>query len=72
MGINLWGDWEMKPEYGPEPAKRSRGESEPKFVVGERPGRGDRGGMDLDKLSEMERRMGLGGGGGGRGRDGWR
>ena len=72
LGINLWGDWEMKPEV-----KRERGE-EPKFVVGgERSGRserGERGGMDLDKLSEMERRMGLGGqeARGGRARDGWR
>ena len=72
LGINLWGDWEMKPELE---AKRGRGGEEPKFVVGgERAGRG---GMDLDKLSEMERRMGLGGGqqesrGGRGGRDGWR
>ena len=75
LGINLWGDWEMKPELD---AKRGRGSEEPKFVMGgERAGgRGERGGMDLDKLSEMERRMGLGGGGesrGGRGaRDSWR
>ena len=67
LGINLWGDWEMKPEI----------KEEPKFVVGaeRRSERGERGGMDLDKLSEMERRMGLGSGQearGGRTRDGWR
>ena len=48
LGINLWGDWEMKQEFPPE-VKRGRMED------GDRRGR-----MDLDKLSEMERRMGLG------------
>jgi len=49
LGINLWGDWEMKPEHGQEHKPRGRMEED------RRSGR-----MDLDKLSEMERRMGLG------------
>ena len=59
LGINLWGDWEMKQEYAPE-AKRSRMEDSDSR-------RGGR--MDLDKLSEMERRMGLGSGDRGRERE---
>merc|ERR1719445_1222004 len=49
LGINLWGDWEMKPEHGQEHKPWGRLEED------RRSGR-----MDLDKLSEMERRMGLG------------
>ena len=70
LGINLWGDWEMKQEYTPE-VKRGRMEDSDRRGGGR---------MDLDKLSEMERRMGLGsdrgrerergnGGGGGGKRD---
>ena len=48
LGINLWGDWDM-------------GQQQP--AAGEGRGRGGEarnGGQMEDKLSEMERRMGLG------------
>merc|ERR1719369_3904 len=54
LGINLWGDWEMKnhTDYQPD-MKRSRMEG---GGVGENV---DRRQLSLEKLSEMERRMGL-------------
>jgi len=55
LGINLWGDWEMKSnntDYQPD-LKRSRTEG---VVGGENV---DRRQLSLEKLSEMERRMGL-------------
>lgn len=74
LGINLWGDWEMKTntDYQPE-AKRGRVEGP---VVAENV---DRRQLSLEKLSEMERRMGLkeerggmaGNGPAGRGRGNW-
>jgi len=56
LGINLWGDWEMKTntDYQPDP-KRGRMEG-PAPAVGENV---DRRQLSLEKLSEMERRMGL-------------
>jgi len=75
LGINLWGDWDMNNggEYQPE-NKRSR-------MEGPAPENIDRRQLSLEKLSEMERRMGLkddrGGMGGnsagqaGRGRGNW-
>lgn len=55
LGINLWGDWEMKAnsaEHQPE-AKRGRMEG-PAMAENV-----DRRQLSLEKLSEMERRMGL-------------
>merc|ERR1712013_233962 len=55
LGINLWGDWEMKnhADYQPD-MKRSRMEGG--GGVGDNV---DRRQLSLEKLSEMERRMGL-------------
>lgn len=54
LGINLWGDWEMKinTDYQPE-VKRGRVEGS---VVGDNV---DWRQLSLENLSEMERRMGL-------------
>jgi len=73
LGINLWGDWDMKAnnDYQSD-GKRARMEGPaPADNV-------DRRQLSLEKLSEMERRMGLKGDGGmggmnpaGRGRGNW-
>ena len=42
LGINLWGDWEMKPEHGQEHKPRGRMEED------RRSGR-----MDLDKVTSF-------------------
>ena len=54
LGINLWGDWEMKinTDYQPE-VKRGRVEGS---VVGDNV---DWRQLSLENLSKMERRMGL-------------